>query len=293
MSALQNLVNQKLLEEEAKGTGLSIQQFLLEKVDGRVPPPDSREVEAYYLAHKDPLGRPLEKIKPQLELTVAGSKLQQARKAYFDALRRKAGVSILFSRPRVEIPTDSSRIRGNPDAPVSIVEFADFECPISQQVEPTLAQVLGRYGGKVSIAFLDFPLKSIHPLAERAAEASRCAGEQSKFWDYHDLLLGKEARLDPDGLREYARTTGLNIEQFGACLESRKFEAPVARDILAGYRSGISVTPTFYVNGIELVGIQQLSAFETIIDAELETAASKEKTEPPAHPDAVKGPIEQ
>src|SRR4051812_37910697 len=270
MTALQNLVNQRLLEEEAKGTGLSIQQFLLERVDRLVPPPDSGEIEAYYLEHKDPLSRQLEEIKAQLERTVSGIKLRQARKDYFEALQRKAGVSILFSQPRVNVSPDPVRTRGNPDAPVTIIEFADFECPASQKMEPTLAQILDRYEGKVRIAFLDFPLKAIHPMAARAAEATRCAGEQRKFWEYHDLLLSKEdARLDPDGLGEHARNIGLELERFGTCLESRRFAAAVANDTLDGYRSGVSATPTFFVNGIQLVGIQPASALSKIIDSEL------------------------
>ncbi len=273
--ALTNLINQTLLKEEAKGTGLSPQAFLMEKVDRNVRPPSAEEVEAYYQAHKDPLNRPFEQIKAQLEQTVKGLKLQQARDEYFAALQRKAGVSILFSRPRVEIVTDPSRTRGNQDALVTIVEFADFECPYSQQAEPALRAVLEEYKGKVRFAFLDFPLKAIHPLAEQAAEASRCAGEQGRFWEYHDRLLGKDARLDPEGLREHARILGLDMERFRGCLESGKFAASVASDVVAGYKSGVPATPTFYVNGTALVGIQSASDLKKAVESELAVAVSR------------------
>jgi protein-disulfide isomerase len=155
------------------------------------------------------------------------------------------------------------------------VEFADFECPYSHESEQILKKVLDKYKGTVRLAFLDFPLKKIHPLAERAAEASRCAAEQGKFWEYHDLLLAKNGRVDPDGLREHAKTAGLDIDRFEACLANHELAGQVERDVLAGYRSGVSATPTFFINGIAVVGVQTASSFESVIESELRDATVK------------------
>jgi protein-disulfide isomerase len=269
MTALRNLINQRLVQEDAKESGLSVQEFLAKKVDLTTPPPSASELESYYLNHKDPLGRPFDEIKPQLVQTVTQIKVQQTRNEYVERLQQKAGVSILYSRPRVEIDTDVSRIRGKVDAPVTIVEFADYECPYCQAAEEAVKQVMDKYQDQVRFVFLDFPLRPIHPLAQQAAEASRCAGEQGKFWEYHDRLISKGARLDPEGLQEQARQLGADLDRFGACLQSRKFEARVESDVVSGYKSGVSGTPTFYVNGVALVGNQPASAFTKIIDAEL------------------------
>jgi protein-disulfide isomerase len=138
-----------------------------------------------------------------------------------------------------------------------------------------VAKVLDKYKGKVRFGFRDFPLRQIHPQAEQAAEASRCAADQGKFWEYHDLLYSNQPRLDSDSLREHARSAGLDPERFGTCLASGKFVAPIESDLQAGVVAGVSATPTFYINGVPLVGVQSASAFEKIIDSELAEAASR------------------
>ena len=109
-----------------------------------------------------------------------------------------------------------------------------------------------------------------------AAEAARCAGEQGKFWEYHNLLYGGQGTLDPSSLREHAGRTALDTEKFGSCLTGGKYAVAVESDYQAGLRAGVSSTPTFFINGIVLVGLQPASSFEKIIDSELEEAASKQ-----------------
>ena len=275
MKALQDLVKQRLLEREARSEGLSIEAFLVETVDRTVPPPTAAEIETYYLAHPDVMTRPLHEVRSRLELVIAKAKKDGARKRYLDQLQRKVGLSLLWSRPRAEIGVDRTRIRGNPEAPVTIVEFADFQCPECSQVQPALARVMDKYKGKVRLGFRDFPLRKIHAEAQQAAEAARCAGEQGRFWEYHDLLFNPAARLDPYSLREYARTAAMDVDRFGACLVSEKFAASIESDVQSGLRSGVSATPTFYINGRVLVGIQRAGAFESIVESELAASAAR------------------
>jgi protein-disulfide isomerase len=277
MKALLSLVNQRLLDGEAKSKGLPREQVLEEMVDRKLPPSTPSEVEAYYLAQKDRINRPFEEVKGQVEGALTQAKRQQARQNYTDRLYRDASVSILLTRPKVEINADPLRLRGGSDAPVTIVEFADFQCPYCQNAQELLKGLIKKYEGRVRLGFRDFPLRQIHPQAEQAAEAARCAGEQGKFWEYHDLLYGNQSRLDPDSLREHARTAGLDTESFRACLASTKFVVPVESDLQAGIAAGVSATPTFYINGIALVGLQPASAFESIIESELADAASKQR----------------
>jgi protein-disulfide isomerase len=274
--ALKSVIAQRLMEAEAKKKGLSADAYLVESVDKNVPAPGASEIEAYYLAQKDRINQPLDKVRPQIEQALTQAKRQQARQDYLEQLQSRGDVTILLSRPKVDVSPDPLRVKGNPDAPVTIVEFADFQCPYCGTVQPALKSVLEKYQGKVRFGFRDFPLRSIHPQAQMAAEASHCAGEQGKFWEYHDLLYANQSRLDQAGLTDQARTAGLDVERFGSCLTSGKFKAQIDIDLQAGTISGVSGTPAFFINGVLLSGAQPASAFESIIDSGLaETSAKK------------------
>ena len=276
VKALNIVVKERLLENEAKRKGLSTEAFLEQTVDRSVAPPSAIEIEAYYLAQKDAYNRPLDEVRLQVEGALTRAKQQQARQKYMDQLQQRAAVSILLKRPRINIDLDLSRVRGNAHAPVTIVEFGDFQCPYCQGAEQVLKGLKDKYKDNIRIAFRDFPLRPIHPQAQQAAEAARCAGEQGKFWEYHNLLYGGQGTLDPSSLREHAGCTALDTEKFGSCLTGGKYAVAVESDYQAGLRAGVSSTPTFFINGIVLVGLQPASSFEKIIDSELEEAASKQ-----------------
>jgi protein-disulfide isomerase len=277
--ALENLLNQRALEAAAKSKELSNDAFLEQTVDRNVPPPSAPEIEAYYLAQKDRINRPLNEVRPQLEQALAQAKRQQARQEYIDQLRKSNGVAILLRRPKIEVAADPARVRGNPDAAVTIVEFGDFQCPFCREVQPTLKAVMDKYSGKVRLGFRDFPLRQIHPQAQPAAEAGRCAAEQGKFWEYHDLLYANQTKLDPNGLKEQARTAALDVERFDACLAGGKFKPQIESDLQSGTGAGITGTPGFFINGVPLTGAQPLSEFEKIIDSQLADAESKKSAQ--------------
>ncbi len=264
--ALDTLLEQKLLETEAKKRGISTDK-LLEQVAKTIDPTDA-EVEAYYLAQKDRLARPFEDVKGQLREGLKQAKIQQARQEFLKRLRATAGVTILLSPPKVEVAYDPARLRGSASAPIMLVEFSDFQCPYCRQVQPTLRDLLAKYTGRLSLAYRDMPLQQIHPQAQLAAEASRCALEQGKFWEYHDLLFNSP-KLDRDTLLELSRTLKLNDKQFESCLASGKFRAGVQHDLQEGMRAGVSGTPGFFINGIPLSGAQPLESFTRVIEEEL------------------------
>src|SRR6266571_2118689 len=161
--ALENLVNQKLLEAEAKKKGISTEKVLEQEVDAKVPEPTEAELKALYIVQKEQLGKPFEEIKAPLQRLLKQAKLQQARQDYYKHLREQAGVSIFLQKPKVEVSYDPTRVRGNPKAPVIIVEFSDFQCPYCQSAEATLKKLLAKYEGRVSLAYRDLPLRDIHP----------------------------------------------------------------------------------------------------------------------------------
>lgn len=268
-AALERLVSQRLVEAEAGRKGISAERLLEQEVDAKVVEPTDEEVAAFYLGQRDRIDAPFEAIKPQLRRALKEAKIQQSRQSYFERLRKGADVLILLRPPRVQVDYERSRLRGDANAPVVIVEFSDFQCPFCRSVEPTLQALLVRYAGRVSLAYRDFPLREIHPQAQQAAEAARCAGEQGKFWEYHDRLYAGGAQLDAGSLAGYARELGLNVQSFSSCLASGKFRQAVEEDVQAGNRAGVSGTPAFFINGIFLNGAQPASAFEKIIELEL------------------------
>jgi protein-disulfide isomerase len=272
--ALDNLINERLVEIEAKKKGVSTEKLLEQEVDSKVPEPTDVELSAVYAVQKDQLNRPFEEVKPQLAQTLKRAKIQQGRQEYTTHLREQAKVSILLSPPRVQVGFDPGRVRGNPKARVMIVEFSDFQCPYCSQVQVTLKSVLTKHEGSVSLAFRDMPVSQIHPLALGAAEAARCASEQGKFWEYHDLLFGDQGNLDRNGLIANAAKLHLDDKQFDACLSTEKYKAQIQQDSQDGLRAGVSGTPGFFVNGIFLSGAQPEAAFEKLIEEQLASPAS-------------------
>ncbi|HEX3572950.1 MAG TPA: thioredoxin domain-containing protein [Acidobacteriaceae bacterium] len=266
--ALDDLIQQKLLESAAKKKGVSTEQLLVQEVDAKVAEPSDAEVQGYYMALRDRTKSSFAEIQVQLKQSLKQAMVQQARQDYMKRLRDGADVVVELSAPRVNVAYDPARVRGNADAPVTIVEFSDYQCPYCHQVEPTIAAVLAKYGDKVRFAYRDFPLRNIHDHAEIAAEASRCALEQGKFWDYHDQLF-KGTNLDKEALVGYARNAKMDQQQFESCLTSDKYKAQIDKDIEEGRKAGVSGTPTFFINGISTSGAQQPDAFTRIIDDEL------------------------
>jgi protein-disulfide isomerase/Tfp pilus assembly protein PilF len=177
--------------------------------------------------------------------------------------------------PKAAVSFDPARLRGSPNAPVMIVEFSDFQCPFCRKVQATLKSVLAKYQGRVSLAYRDFPLRGMHGQAELGAESSRCAGEQGKFWEYHDMLFENPDKLNRNGLLQLARNANLDEKQFDSCLSGGKYRAQVEQDLQDGIRAGVMGTPGIFINGIPLNGAQPESTFERVIDSEL--ASAKEK----------------
>ncbi len=170
--------------------------------------------------------------------------------------------------PVQNVQVGSAPVKGAASAPITIVEFSDFQCPYCSRVVPTLKQIEDEYRGKVRVAFKHQPLP-FHQHAKLAASASMAANEQGKFWEYHDKLFAHQQELDRASLEKYAQEVGLNMDKFRAALDSNKFDPQISADSAEGTRLGANGTPTFFINGRQLVGAQPVEAFKTIIDEEL------------------------
>ena len=285
--ALNQSIRKKLLEVEAKKRGLSIEALLKQEVDSKIAEPSDDEARGYYLAVKNETTLPFEQVKSQVKQLLKNTETEQARAKYADSLRDKFEVSILLHPPVVPVKYDPSRVKGDADAPITIVEFGDFQCPFCGRVQPLLRDVLAKYHGKVKLAYRDFPLAQIHPHAEMAAEASRCALAQGKFWEMHDAMFADQAALDEPALTKTAAGLGMNRNSFESCLKSNKYNAVVQQDAQAGSEAGVNATPTFFINGESLNGVQSDADFSRIIDRQLSalgmTALTQEAPRGGAH----------
>ncbi len=266
---LEFLVNQKLLDIEAARLGRPADTLLQDQVDSKIREPENGEVEAYYLGQRSSINRPFEEVQLQLRNALKQARIHEARQKYLKSLRDQTTVRVLLRRPKMDV--DTKRLRGNPNAPVTIIEFSDLQCPYCRVIQPTLKQLLSKYGDRVNLAFRDMPLDQLHPLARKAAEATRCAAEQGKYWEYHDLLFSSGKLADKE-LAEQARSIGLDGSAFDACVAGGKFKQQIENDLQMGLKAGITGTPAFVINGTLITGSQPIEAFEKIIEAELAAA---------------------
>jgi protein-disulfide isomerase len=267
--ALENLVNQKLLEAAAAKRGIAPAALLQQEADAKVGPTTDAEVEAVYTAQKDRINRPLAEVKGQIQQMLRQAKVEQAREAYLRSLRAAADVAIRLRAPKIEVSYDPARVRGDPNAPITIVEFSDFQCPFCQRSHAVVKELLSKYAGKVKVAYRDFPLRQIHPQADAAAEAARCAGEQGKFWQFHDRLFETSRSLDLAAFADHAAAIGLDQSRFVECLAADKFEAQIEQDLQDGTQAGVNGTPGFFINGVMVTGAQPLAVFEKVVEEEM------------------------
>jgi protein-disulfide isomerase/lipoprotein NlpI len=209
------------------------------------------------------------------KLALKQTELPQTRQEYLQRFRKHPEMQTALQSRDTDVTFDPARLLGSPSAPVMIIEFSDFQCPFCRKVQPTLKGLQAKYEGRVSLAYRDFPLRGMHGQAELAAESSRCAAAQGRFWEYHDLLFEHPDKLNRNGLTELARSLNLDEKQFDSCLSSGKYRTDVERDLQDGIKLGVLGTPGIFINGILLSGAQPEAAFERIIQAEL--AALKDK----------------
>jgi len=164
--------------------------------------------------------------------------------------------------------TEDDYIRGDENAPVTLVEYSDFECSFCARVKPTLDQVLEDYDGQVRLIYRHFPL-SFHTNAQKSGEASECAGEQGKFWEMHDKLFENQSSLSVDNYKKWAGELGLNATTFNDCLDTGKYATKVSDGLTEGSAYGVQGTPATFVNGTLVSGAQPYSSFAAAIDAAL------------------------
>ena len=180
------------------------------------------------------------------------------------------------SIPTLTPPADGERdhVRGDPGAPVTLVEYGDFQCPYCGDAYPVVHELLARFGDRLRFVFRHMPLSDLHPRAQPAAEAAEAAGAQGKFWEMHDRLFTHQQQLRDDDLRDHAKAIGLDAERFERELVEHRHADRVADDYASGARSGTPSTPRFFVNGVIHLGSPNRVDLEEAISAALTSASS-------------------
>lgn len=267
-NTLDRIVRDRLLAEEAARRDVTPEELSRDLTEGQVEVTDE-QVAAFYNQNRARLqGASLEQIGPQIRQFLEDQNRQRILQEFADELDRD--VEVLLEPFRVDLETAGHPAFGPEDAPVTLVEFSDFQCPYCQGFLPTLEQIKENYADRVRVVYRQFPLRNIHPQAQVAAEASLCAWEQDRFWELHDLMFQEQQSLTADDLKEKAERVGLDVEAFAECLDSERHTDRVQDDLEAGVAAGVSGTPAIFVNGRPLPGgAVPFDTLSEVIDEEL------------------------
>jgi protein-disulfide isomerase len=270
--ALDEIIDDYLVQRAAKKAGLKPDEYL----DRQIPRVTDHEAEQYYTQHKAQIDaqtgdHSFDQIKSRLIAALQHQRDQEGRDQLIQKLRAENHVSVLMEAPRVSVASAGHPSRGTASAPVTIVEFSDFQCPFCRAAEGSLKEVRQKYGDQVRLVYMDFPL-GFHPHAMDAARAARCAADQDKFWPFHDELFLDQKKLDPNDLKQTAAKIGLDGNKFDSCFATAEHDAGIRKDMAEGNSLGVTGTPTFFINGREMVGAQPPVKFNEVIDEELARA---------------------
>jgi protein-disulfide isomerase len=268
--ALEEMISERLLEKEAKTRGITTEGLLRDEVDQQLPEPDPKLVAELYEQNKARFpGKTKDEVGVEIRKALKDRARAERRADLQRRLRAKSKVEVALQAPRTDMPVPAAApVLGPNDAPVTIVQFTDYQCPFCHRAQATIDAVMSRYAGKVQLVHRDFPLDG-HPQAFPAARAARCAGEQGKFWDYYRSLMTSPGSMADADLRARATTLKLDPAAFTACLSSDRNDAVIRESVEAGIRAGVSGTPAYFINGRMITGARPFEAFQEIIEGEL------------------------
>jgi protein-disulfide isomerase len=275
---LDALINKRLIDKKAKAAGQPAEAFLEKEVYAKLTAASEEEEKALYdqaVASGKELP-PFDQVKGEIAEFIGSRKRDSALKAYSDGLRKESKVETLLPPlllPKVAVEAVGPS-KGDSSAPITIVEFSDYQCPFCGRAEPTVKEVFDQYKGKVRLVYREYPL-SIHDHAQKASEAALCADDQGKYWEMHEKLFANQTALTIENLKSYAKALSLDTAKFDKCLDGGDKAKSIQASLKAGEDVGVSGTPAFFINGRPLFGAVPAERFKEIIDAELADGQKK------------------
>lgn len=283
-SELNALLDERVLGLEA-ARRKTTSQALLDAI--KVPTTADSDARAFYDAQKAQLDQPYERLEAKIKDYLDTQAKDAARRKYLDSLRTKFQ-AVVTLEPEREAVDGNGPERGPAAAPITIVEFSDFQCPFCARFEPVLKTVMAKYPDKVRLIYRHLPLTQVHPDAEKAAEAAICAGNQGRFWALHDLMFQDQGSLNVAALKDKAKTLDLNVPVFDACLDSGQALQALKIDEQTAEQLALSTTPTSFVNGRIYRGVLTEQRLSSIIEDELSrvslSAVNKQTAAPRGQP---------
>jgi protein-disulfide isomerase len=275
--ALNQLIDDSLLEAQARREGVTVQQLLDSHVSSLVKDPTEDQLQVYYEGLQTEA--PYSEARAKILDTIRQRRTAKVRADYLSALRGKASIVVFLEPPTADVALGNAPTLGSRDAAVEVIEFADYECPYCRKIHPDLKKLQSEFQDQVVFAFKDFPLP-MHKHAEKAAEAARCASREGKFWEYHDMLFEKSAGLDLAQLKDYARSLGLDPAKFDRCLDSGAEADAIKQDVEQGGRLGLTGTPSLFVNGHFFSGVTSYSALHDVVAQQISIHSTSAQKDP-------------
>jgi protein-disulfide isomerase len=266
-SHVNNFLDRKLLEREAESKHESVEQLIK---DVKSPEVSDADITAFYEQHKEQLKQPFEAAMVPITKYLMGQSIEQGKAAYLASLRSKYAARVTLEPLREVVAADGPS-RGPTQARVTVIEFADFQCPYCRHMEPLIRQMLDKYPQDVRLVYRQMPLANLHPDAMHAAQASLCAAAQGKFWEMHDALFSDPPALSVVDLKATAARLHLRSEEFVACLDSGRTESLVKRDADDALAHAVDGTPGLFINGRFFSGAMPLERLTAVIDDELQS----------------------
>jgi protein-disulfide isomerase len=268
---LEKLLEGAMLEmyfsEEAKKQGKSIEDVMSAALVA--PAPSEAELKAFYEANKDRVSGDFAQVRPQLERYLQNQAQQEKRQALVDELKKNQGFEMLLRMPAplpVNIDTLGYPSKGNPEAKIHIIEFADYQCPYCKNAGEALQKLMGEYEGRIKLTYMDMPVNK-SGISRTIAEGGVCAAQQNKFWEYNSLAFAQQAELSPDSALALAQNLKLDEKAFKECLQSEATKEKVEKSKKEALRLGVTGTPAVFVNGRRVHLFDLDSDLRTAIDA--------------------------
>ncbi|MBF0138449.1 MAG: thioredoxin domain-containing protein [Magnetococcus sp. DMHC-1] len=270
MQKIQELMAEHMLTLEAKQRNMPLDK-LRDEIGSKQEPVTDKMVSDFIKTNQERLPNQGKGMEDRVRGFLENRAGEQAATRFLTDLVKKYNAQVTLPQPkapRIPIKGPEDLSKGPANAPVTIVEFSDFQCPYCRNIQATLSKIFEQYPDKIRLVFRHYPLPS-HPLAAKAAEAAQCAAEQGAFWAFHDALFATDADPEIPFLKEMAAKQKLDTAKFDQCLTSGKHAARIQSDLAEGENLGVNGTPAFFINGIPLVGARPLSEYKRIIDDEL------------------------
>lgn len=263
---------EQMVEAEAKSKSMDVETLLRSEVESKITPPTPDEISEFYAQNVARMGgRTLEEMQATLHGVLLDEKRDGLLKDWLSALKERHGFKLEVpfpDLPRFAVTADDDPFIGPEDAPVTIIEFGEYQCPYCAKSKEITDQVLAAFPDKIRLVYRDFPL-GFHDRAIPAAVAANCAGAQDKYFPMHDLILANQGNLQDDTFKAYATQLGLDMNQWETCLSDPAQIEEIQGDMADGEAFGVTGTPGFFINGIFLGGALPFETFETIINREL------------------------